>query len=165
MHIAPCALALSTRKGLAFCVKRDRVVRQRTGQGTVIGPHRATEAIRAARIRAGLTLAQAAEGVADNSTVQRWEKGSIPSSWQVLDDYARRIGPTITLTFGVNDEEAAPPRWAERLLAGVMALEEEGQLSDEDVARAQARAAAYLAVAPQRQPQPASDDAASEPST
>lgn len=124
---------MSSGKGFAFCVKRDRVVRQRTGQGTVIGPHRATEAIRAARIRAGLTLAQAAEGVADNSTVQRWEKGSIPSSWQVLDDYARRIGQTITLTFGVNDEEAAPPRWAERPLALVNLLAQQSGITEEQI--------------------------------
>lgn len=45
-----------------------------------------------------------------------------------------------------------PPSWVKRLLAGVMALEERDGISDASLAKAQARAAAHLAVVPPGRP-------------
>ena len=55
--------------------------------------------------------------------------------------------------FGVGtQQEAAPPEWAERLLAGVMALESKGDVSDAELVAAEARAAIYLAASTRKRP-------------
>lgn len=108
---------LSSDKGFAFCVKRDKVVRPRTvpKNGTVIdaGRKAVMKAIRAARKRAGLTQEKAAElrGHA-TSTISRWETGGVPQSWDELDRYANDLGQSIVLRFGPDTDEEPPPKWA-----------------------------------------------------
>lgn len=62
-----------------------------------------------------MTLEEAA-GKSDASKVSRWESGSAPRTWKALDDYARRIGQPITITFGGKGKEALRPEWAEGLI-------------------------------------------------
>ena len=164
MHCAPTAIDMSSAKGLSFCVTRDRVVRPDNipGAEDVIGTDR--EAVirefREARTRAGLTQEQAA-GLRKNratSTISRWESGGLPNSWDDLSEYAHALGQEIVLRFGPH-KEAAPPDWAERLLAGVFALEAKGGISADELEAAQARVAAYLVVARRARPQQEGDGA------
>jgi transcriptional regulator with XRE-family HTH domain len=119
MHCAPNAIDMSSRKGFAFCVKRDKVVRPSTTpkSGAVIdaGRKAAMTAIREARLRAELTQEKAAalRGHA-TSTISRWETGALPQTWQELDEYAKALGQPIVLSFGAEREEAHPgePEWA-----------------------------------------------------
>ena len=49
-------------------------------------------------------------------------------------------------------KEPPEPVWVERLLAGVMALESDAEITDAELALAEAKAIAYLTVARQRRP-------------
>ena len=98
-------------------MKRDKVVHPRTvpKNGTVIdsGRRTATNAIRAARKKAGLTQEKAAElrGHA-TSTISRWETGGVPQSWDELERYANDLGQAIVLRFGPDATKEPPPKWA-----------------------------------------------------
>jgi hypothetical protein len=71
-------------------------------------------------------------------TVNRWAKGG------EMPAIAARM---ILALFGhdLGTAKAAPPEWAERLLAGVMALEAREAITDEELDRAAALAAAWAA--------------------
>jgi len=72
-------------------------------------------------------------------TVQRWKAQTVTPKAQDMAAIRRLLGqldiPTI-------------PHWAERMLAGIMALE--SSVSDDELAQAEARAAAWAAVAEQQ---------------
>lgn len=134
MHCAPDAIDMSSKKGFAFCVKRDRVqgsvVHRRTTNKdeAVIGTDREAviQAIREARKRAGLTQEQAAAlaGRA-TSTISRWESGALPNTWDDLISYAHALNQPMSFRFGRNEEAPQPPKWAEgleRRLAGELQL-------------------------------------------
>jgi hypothetical protein len=74
-------------------------------------------------------------------TAQRWKAGTSTPKPQDLAAIRRLLG---------EPERAALPDWAERLMAGVMALEEKGGVSDEELAKAEARAALWAAFAEAR---------------
>jgi transcriptional regulator with XRE-family HTH domain len=106
-------------------VKRDKVVHPRTvpKNGTVIdsGRRTATDAIRAARKRAGLTQEKAAERLTQQkakrrsvaaSTISYWESGRMPQSWSELERYAKALGQPIVLRFGPDATKEPPPEWA-----------------------------------------------------
>lgn len=111
---------VSSAKGYADCVKRDRVVRPSTTpkSGAVIDTGRvaATSAIRDARIQAGLTQEKAAalQGVA-TSTISRWENGGLPQTWKELHEYATALGQPIVLSFGPDTTKEPAPEWAREL--------------------------------------------------
>src|ERR1051325_10732644 len=76
----------------------------------------ARAAIRAARLRAGLTREQAAARIGhETSTVSRWEGGSHPKTWEELSEYAHRLDQEIVLRFGPPGSSAPP--WAQELRA------------------------------------------------
>lgn len=56
----------------------------------------------------------------------------------------------------------APPMWVERLLAGMMMLEDRADVSDVELARTQAKVAAYLTATARRQPPPRAASAGAE---
>jgi hypothetical protein len=91
----------------------------------------------------------------DRTTVHKWWSGDAFPRGRQLEAIARETGRT--LRFVPHDETAAPPDWAERLLEGLFALEAKGGVSEEELAQAQARVAAYLAVARHRRRPPAGD--------
>lgn len=93
----------------------------------------------------------AALGVSKTST-GKWAKGEnvTPYRLRQVRNLLRPPAP------------AQVPDWAERILAGVMAIEADAEISDAEVAQAQARAAAYLAVAQSRRQRPADDDGRAE---
>lgn len=74
-------------------------------------------------------------------TAQRWKAGSVDPKPQDIAAIRRLIG---------EPERAALPGWAERLMVGVMALEAKGAISDEELVKAEARAAAWAAFAEER---------------
>lgn len=79
------------------------------------------------------------------AAVQKWAKGKNVGAHQLEQVERLFAKPWET------HEEAAPP-WAERLLAGVMALEMKGDVTDAELVAAEARAAIYLAANTQKQP-------------
>lgn len=147
---------MSSAKGIAFCVKRSRVVRPSTSKSVekVVAKQASSvaEAIRDARKAAGLTQEKAAalRGHA-TSTISRWETGGLPQTWEELSHYAFALNQPIVLRFGPGAETEPPePEWVERLLIGVMALEKRSDISGEELEAAEAEAIAYLAAAQQR---------------
>lgn len=86
-------------------------------------------------------LTEAGHSVSER-TVQRWKAGTTKPKPQDI----RAIYGVIGLAY----EEAAPPEWVERLLTGVMALEAKIEVSDSELDRAEALAAAWVATAEQR---------------
>jgi transcriptional regulator with XRE-family HTH domain len=102
------------------------------------------EGDRARTLLAYANYAKVAEALlVSRASVAGWAKGRNVTPYR-LRQLEQLLRPDLQI------EEAAPPTWVERLLAGTMALEEHDTVSDEDLARAQAKAAAYLAVARQR---------------
>lgn len=83
----------------------------------------------------------AALGVTKTTTGQ-WAKGRDVTPYRVRQVRDLLRPPTA--------QETAPPGWAERLLVGVMALETKQAVSDAELDRAEALAAAWLATAEQR---------------
>ena len=77
------------------------------------------------------------------SAVADWAKGKSVTPYR-LHQLEQLLRPDLQI------EESAPPDWAERLLVGVMALETKGQVSEAELDRAEALAAAWLATAEQR---------------
>ena len=77
-------------------------------------------------------------------TAQRWRAGTSTPKPQDMAAIRRLLG---------EEQRPVMPDWAERLMAGVMALEEKGAISDEELVKAEARAAAWAAVAEQRKQQ------------
>lgn len=107
---------------------------------------RAGQVLRDARLRAAKTQEDASE-VHSTSTISRWETGKHAPSWDDLDAYARELGQSITLSFGIHqDAEERPPAWAEGLVADVTAIRGlgEGLTRELAVLRAIAEASATL---------------------
>lgn len=86
-------------------------------------------------------LTRAGHSVSER-TAQRWKKGETSPKPQDIRAIRELIGATLPET----PKSAAPPYWAERLLAGTMALERKLELSDSELADATALAAAWVAV-------------------
>lgn len=87
-------------------------------------------------------------------TLQDWYAMKDTPSLGNLDAVARALGVRRVDLLAAYDgvtapetETTAPPEWVERLLAGVMALENDAGISDPALAQATAKAAAHLAVA------------------
>lgn len=96
-------------------------------------------------------------------TLSRWLNGHADPGFDKLESLAVAIGQSIVLTFGPDTTKQPPePAWVERLLAGTMALEARNEISETELQRAEAAAAAYLAVARQRRLRPGGDDDAAE---
>lgn len=90
-------------------------------------------------------------------TPYEWASGKSRPNLRTLKPWAEALGVSRAAMVAAMDGDdlpipPSPPDWAERLLAGVMALEEKGEVTDADVVRAQARALAHLAVARPKRP-------------
>lgn len=98
-------------------------------------------------------------GIARHTGVSRqqltqWFDGRGEPRFSALGEAAEQLGvrrvDLVAAYDGVTapeTEEAAPPQWAERLLAGTLALEQKAGLSDAERDRAASLAAAWLASA------------------
>lgn len=78
--------------------------------------------------------------------VQRWKRNQQVDP-RAADKVAELLGMRVDAK-----KEPPEPVWVERLLAGVMALESDAEITGDELDAAEARAAAYLAVTRQRRP-------------
>jgi hypothetical protein len=72
------------------------------------------------------------------TTIQRWRKSGI--SADRADDLVQAIEEALDTT-----KEPLHPQWVERLLGGLMTLEDKAGITDLELADAEAKAAVYLA--------------------
>lgn len=94
------------------------------------------------RIFEGKALAKALTDAGyqlSEATAQRWIRGATAPKPQDIRAIRELVGAMLPDT-----TKAAPPWWAERLLAGVMALEKANNITDADVAAARAQAMALV---------------------